>query len=301
MNRVRIAIQIRPEQASYADMVRALDSAEQMGIDIAYTWDHFFPLWQDPEGKHLECWTMLGAWAERTEQILIGPLVSAIGFRNPQLLIDMARTVDHISGGRVILGLGAGWVRRDYDEYGYEFGTAATRLKDLASALPVMRDRQAKLNPPPIGPLPILIGGGGEKVTLRIAAEHANIWHSFGSAEVMRRKSAVLDQWCKEIGRNPLDIERATTGPLITPAGVPAFAEEFYELGIRQFTINLDGPDSPSGTSRTGSRGGIRSTQPVRGSVFFILYTTMPMPQARPRSQTSTNSRYRSLDSTSSV
>ena len=243
MSKARIALQIRPEHADYADMVRVLDTAETIGVDIAYTWDHFFPLWGDTDGKHLECWTMLAAWAERTYTILLGPLVSAIGFRNPQLLIDMARTVDHISGGRVILGLGAGWVRRDYDDYGYEFGTAGDRLRDLSAALPIMRKRLAKLNPPPVGELPILIGGGGEKVTLRIVAEHADIWHTFGSPDVLRHKNAVLDRWCEAIGRDPHDIERSTTGPAVTPDGVAAFADEFYEIGVRQFTLTLGGPE----------------------------------------------------------
>lgn len=243
MDRVRIAVQIRPEQAEYADMVRALDEAEDMGADIAYTWDHFFPLFGDPEGKHFECWTMLAAWAERTERILIGPLVTSNSYRNPQLLADMARTVDHISGGRLILGLGAGWYRRDYDEYGYEFGTAGSRLRALEMSLPIIKSRLAQLRPAPVGDLPILIGGGGEKVTLRITAEHADIWHGFGPPEVLSRKCAILDRWCEEVGRNPADIERSTGGPRLPESGdVAPLADELYDIGIRQYTIPLDGP-----------------------------------------------------------
>ena len=241
--KVRIGVLIRPEQADYADMARAVDQAEEMGVDIGFTWDHFFPLFGDSTGKHLECWTVLAAWAERTERIHIGPLVSANSYRNPQLLADMARTVDHISGGRVILGLGAGWFRKDYDEYGYEFGTAGDRLRALDAALPIIKERLAVLNPPPAGRLPILIGGGGEKVTLRITAQYADMWHGFGPPEVLQRKCAILDRWCEEVGRDPSEIERTTGAPRLPESGdVAPLADELYDIGIRQITISLDGP-----------------------------------------------------------
>jgi alkanesulfonate monooxygenase SsuD/methylene tetrahydromethanopterin reductase-like flavin-dependent oxidoreductase (luciferase family) len=120
----------------------------------------------------------------------------------------MARTIDHISGGRFVLGIGAGWFERDYEEYGYEFGTAATRLRDLADALPVIMDRLSRLEPPPHGRLPILIGGSGEKVTLRLVAEHADGWNTFGPPSNFAHKNAVLDDWCARLERNPKEIER---------------------------------------------------------------------------------------------
>jgi probable F420-dependent oxidoreductase len=253
---VRIAAQLQPQHATYAEIRRACAELEEMGVDVLFNWDHFFPLGGDPDGAHFECWTMLGAWAEATERVEIGALVTCNGYRNPDLLADMARTVDHVSGGRVVLGIGSGWFERDYVEYGFEFGTAGSRLDDLARALPRIRARWARLTPAPTRDIPVLVGGGGERKTLRIVAEHADIWHGFGGPSTIRHKHEVLDEWCRRVGRDPGDIERSA-GVSPRPGRYPedvadyaAGAEALFEVGTRLFTVGLSGPHYDRGPVR---------------------------------------------------
>lgn len=235
----RVAVQLQQQQAEYRDIRRACARAEEMGADIVFNWDHFYPLYGDPAGRHFECWTMLAAFAEVTERVEIGALVTCNSYRNPQLLADMARTVDHISDGRLILGLGSGWFKRDYDEYGYEFGTAGGRLDALDRALPLVRSRLAQLNPAPTRDIPVLIGGGGERKTLRIVAQHADIWHGFGGADTIAHKHRVLGEWCAKVGREPLEIERSAG---VSPKEPATSAASLYDVGTRLFTIGVGGP-----------------------------------------------------------
>lgn len=236
---VRIAVQLQPQHAEYSQIRDAVLRAEDMGVDIIFNWDHFYPLYGDPEGKHFECWTMLGAWAEQTERVEIGALVTCNSYRNPELLADMARTVDHISGGRLILGIGAGWFEKDYDEFGYEFGTAGSRIADLAAAMPRIKDRLAKGNPAPTREIPIMIGGGGEKKTLRIVAEHADIWHSFGDIETLTRKSGILDEHGADVGRDTATLVERSVG---THGSPEESGDALVAAGATLLTIGVGGP-----------------------------------------------------------
>jgi probable F420-dependent oxidoreductase len=235
---VSIGAQIVQQHGDYPELRRAWVLAEELGADRIYDFDHFYPLRGDPDGKMLECWTLLGALAEVTESVEIGALVACNSYRNPNLHADMARTIDHVSGGRLIFGIGAGWFRRDYEEYGFEFGTPGTRLRQLARDLPVIKERFGKLNPPPLRQIPIMIGGGGEKVTLRIVAQHADIWHGFGDDETMRRKLGILDGYCAEIGRDPSAIERSASCNLAA-GGDP---DAMLALGVTHLVVSSAGP-----------------------------------------------------------
>lgn len=208
MSNFRVGVQLHPQATTVERLLDGAVAAEQLGADSVWYWDHFFPLYGDPSAAHFEAYTLLAAAAVRTERIRLGALVTCNSYRNPNLLADMARTIDHISDGRFTLGIGSGWFERDYDEYGYEFGTARGRLADLERDLPIIRERLAALTPPPVGDLPILIGGSGRKVTLRLVAEQATGWNAFGPPENFADLNAVLDEWCERVGRDPAEIER---------------------------------------------------------------------------------------------
>lgn len=207
MSRFRVGVQLHPQQCSVQQLRAAWRAADELGVDTIWLWDHFFPLYNDPDAPHWECYSLLAAMAVDTQHAEFGALVTCNSYRNPELLADMSRTIDHLGEGRFILGIGSGWFERDYTEYGYEFGTAPSRLQDLESALPRIMQRFDALNPPPIS-IPILIGGSGEKVTLRLVAEHADAWNTFGPPENFAAKNAILDEWCARVGRDPAQIER---------------------------------------------------------------------------------------------
>jgi len=243
---LRVAAQLHPQQGGFPALLDAAVRADRMGYDVVYNWDHFYPLYGKRDGAHFECLTTLAAFAQATTRAEIGPLVLCNTYRNPNLVADMARTIDHVSGGRFVLGLGAGWFRRDYDEYGYEFSTTASRIRALGTAIPVMQERLERLNPPPVRKMPILIAGTGTTLTIPLVARHADVWHARfpdHAAEEEEPLAALLAE-CERIGRDPGEIE---FGCGIDPNDLDRFlAEEaptLVEMGFTQFTLGFNGPD----------------------------------------------------------
>ncbi|HVL38184.1 MAG TPA: LLM class F420-dependent oxidoreductase [Fimbriimonadaceae bacterium] len=235
---MKVGVQIHPQHTSVDELRAAWKNADALGVDSIWTWDHFFPLWGPPDGAHFEGWTLLSAMAVDTKHATVGILVSSNSYRNPDLLADMARTVDHLSGGRAVLGMGAGWFERDYAEYGFEFGTSKERLKRLRDALPRIRSRLQKLEPSPLGDLPLLIGGGGERVTLRLVAEYAQMWNFFGPPDNYHRKAQVLDRWCERLGRDPGSIERT----VLIDADEVNDHKAYLEAGAEHLIVKIGHP-----------------------------------------------------------
>jgi F420-dependent oxidoreductase-like protein len=195
----------------------------------------------------LEGWSVLAALARETSRVRLGTLVTGVTYRNPALLAKTATTLDVISGGRALFGLGAAWNDVEHDGYGFEFPPVRERMDRLDEALTIVRAmfteerpsfegrfyriREALNEPRPIQPSgpPILVGGGGEQRTLRIAARHADLTHWFAiGIEPLRRKTEILERYCAEIGRDPASIERTMGAPVIVAAN-DAEAQAFLE------------------------------------------------------------------------
>jgi alkanesulfonate monooxygenase SsuD/methylene tetrahydromethanopterin reductase-like flavin-dependent oxidoreductase (luciferase family) len=208
--------------------------ADRLGFDSLWTWDHLYPIVGSHEGPMFEGYLTLAAWAQATERISVGLMVGANPFRNPAVVAKMATTLDHISNGRAYLGIGAAWFETEHRAFGLDFGDSpGERLRWLREALPVMRGMLHGENPSAAGPryrmqdvrndplpiqqkLPLLVGGGGEKVTLRLVARYADANNVGGGFESVKRKEGILRQHCEEVGRDQSEIERTTNiGPVI--------------------------------------------------------------------------------------
>ncbi|MBI3801806.1 MAG: LLM class F420-dependent oxidoreductase [Deltaproteobacteria bacterium] len=224
---VRFGIQIPQQHGSWQEMLSLWQEVDALGFDSAWVFDHFLPIFSDPTGPCLEGWTALSALAMVTKQVQLGVMVTGNTYRHPAVLAKMATTVDIISGGRLILGIGAGWFELEHQTFGLTFPKVSERLKRLDETLEIVKRlwteervnfsgryyqlKEALLNPRPVQRPhpPILVGASGEQVALGIVARRADMWNSFGSPEVFARKIAVLAEHCRRVGRDPDTIEKS--------------------------------------------------------------------------------------------
>jgi len=279
------------QYTTWDDLREAGIRADRLGYDTIWTWDHLYPIVGSPDGPILEGWLTLAAWAEATENARIGLMVGANTFRNPALVAKMATTLDHISKGRAILGIGGAWFETEHTAYGLEFGgSPGERLRWLEEAVQIMRgmlhgeqpsgtrfyaSRDVRNDPPPVQErLPIVVGGGGEKKTLRIVARYADACNVGGGFESVKRKDGILRRHCEEVGRDESEIERtAAMGPCVirddadearrvlrelfehngkaepwkpeligTPEQVAAAIRPYLEIGFRHLIIGFPSP-----------------------------------------------------------
>lgn len=240
MRKIRIAVQLQPVHCTYDALHAAVSLVDRSGADALFNSDHFFPSIGDDSGACFEAWTMLGAWAEQTRNVQLGVSVSGNTYRNAHLMADMARTVDHVSRGRAILGIGSGWFRKDHDEYGFDLSTPEARLDNLWKTLEAIRHRLVRLNPLPIAsPLPVMIGNGGDRKPPEMVARYADIWMDFKAPEIVAAYNRELDAACHAIGRDPTEIER---GVAVSPQDLPRVGE-LRDAGCTLFMIRTAGPD----------------------------------------------------------
>ncbi|WP_431044239.1 LLM class F420-dependent oxidoreductase [Streptomyces sp. P1-3] len=239
----RVGVQLHPQHTDIGPLRAAWREADAMGMDSIWTWDHFLPHTGDPAGRHFECWSLLSAMAVETRRAAIGPLVSCTAFRNPHVLADMARTVDQLSGGRLVLGLGAGWFEAEHTAYGLPFSGPRARLDAFEASVQAVKERLGALNPGPAGPLPLLIGGAGRKRTLELVAREADWWNWYGWASAdpvaeFRELSGVLDRWCEHVGRDPAAVARTV---MVNPGQLP-LVEGFVAAGAVHIVLSLPAP-----------------------------------------------------------
>jgi len=214
------------------ELVQACRHVEATGWDGIWFADHFMPNQADTSGPVAEAWTVLAGLAALVPRVRLGTLVTGNTYRNPAVLAKMAANVDIISGGRLILGIGAGWQENEHAAYDIPFYTVGRRLRLLEEAVQIIRSlfdnekttfegRYYRITDAPLAPkpvqahVPILVGGGGEKMTMRIAAQYADEWNVWGTPELLRQKIGVLERHCADLGRDPRSIKRSAQAMLI--------------------------------------------------------------------------------------
>jgi F420-dependent oxidoreductase-like protein len=254
---MQLGLDVSQHQLTWDELLERTRFAEEAGFDGAWVFDHFKPLYGPSTGPCLESWTVLAALAAATTRIRLGVLVTGVTYRHPSVLATEVVTVDHVSNGRVELGMGAAWHKDEHLELGIDFPPPGERVRRLDEAIEVMdllmttdgatfdgryhRLETASYHPKPVQQPrpPLWIGGGGEKLMLPLIARRADVWHGFGNAEVLRRKSRLLDDHAARAGREPDSIRRATALSISEPWDqVRASAETLAAAGIGYLTVS---------------------------------------------------------------
>ena len=263
---LRLGVSLWPQAATWDQVRDASLAVDRLGYESLWSYDHFVALGSDRTVPVLDGWTVLSALGALTSRARLGILVTGVTHRHPAILAKMAATLDHVSGGRTILGLGAAWNEQEHRAYGIPFGPVGERLTLLDEACTVIRSlfenevtdfegkhcavHDAVLWPKPVQPrLPILIGGGGEKKTLRIVARHADLWNGFGTPDVIRRKIDILREHCTAVGRNPADISVTANIGIIVRDSAAAIRGRLDEIGEVAGFPDYAASNQPYGTA----------------------------------------------------
>jgi alkanesulfonate monooxygenase SsuD/methylene tetrahydromethanopterin reductase-like flavin-dependent oxidoreductase (luciferase family) len=223
-NQIKLGVLAWPQYTDWPALMRVGQRVDELGYDALWTWDHPYPIRGDERGPSFEGYLTLAGWAGLTERVTLGHMVTANPLRNPAMVAKALTTLDHMSNGRIVLGIGAGWNVAEFEAFGLEPGaTMGERIDWLDEAVELMRAmfdgrqasargphylaRSVRNDPPPIQPrLPILIGGKGKQKTLRTVARFADRWATFGDLDVVTEAEATLRRWCDEVGRDPSEI-----------------------------------------------------------------------------------------------
>ena len=263
---LRFGVQVVPQHTTYAEILQTWREVDELGFDTAFLFDHFIPILSDQNGPCFEGWSLLAALAAQTKRVKVGLLVTGNTYRNPALVAKMAATVDHVSNGRAILGLGAAWFEAEHAAYGIPFYTPSERAKRLVEAVTVIKMlltekkstfngkfyqlKDAPCEPKPIQKrLPILIGGVGPKRIQPLAARHADIWHFFpgnDDPQEVKRMGESFDQLCHKVKRDPATVEKSLSlrPPQLTGSSkeVVGRVHALATAGVGHFIISLTSP-----------------------------------------------------------
>jgi alkanesulfonate monooxygenase SsuD/methylene tetrahydromethanopterin reductase-like flavin-dependent oxidoreductase (luciferase family) len=246
-NRIKAGVLPWGQYTDWQPLMDAGRRADELGYDSLWTWDHLYPIQGDWRGPIFEGYMILAGWSAVTSHSTLGLMVGANTFRNPALTAKIVTTLDHMSNGRAVLGIGGAWFEREHEAYGIDFGSGfGERLDWLDEAVDLMEQmlhkgegsargpryhaRNVRNDPPPIQEhLPILIGGDGEKKTLHTVAKYADAWNTAGDVEFVRHKDSVLRRWCEEVGRDESEIERTLGLGLVVIRDDRRDAERYVE------------------------------------------------------------------------